>query len=78
MQTSTDKTRHGMLKTVTDQAHLHRFGDAVAVHMPGAKELVYMSADEAEALADALRMYVQDVRHRAFTVSTIPSQSIGD
>lgn len=54
-------------------AQIHRFRDKVAAYL-GTGELVYLTADEAEALAHALLNCSEDVRDRSFTASAFVTE----
>lgn len=54
-------------------AHLHRFGDHVAISLPGRGETKYLTAKEARALAKRLNEAARDIGARKFTDSIFGS-----
>lgn len=53
--------------------HLHRFGDKVAISLPGKGETKYLSAAEAKELAKQLNKAVRDIAANKFTDSEFGS-----
>lgn len=54
----------------------HRFGDYVALSVPGNGETLYLSAQEARALSKALLAGAKDVRAVKFTDSHYNTQTV--
>lgn len=54
-------------------ANLHRFGDYVALSLPGNGETAYFTAKEARAIAKALNAGARDIAARKFTDSNFGS-----
>lgn len=57
-------------------AHLHRFGDKVALSLPGKGETLYFTPKEARAIAKALNAGARDIGACKFTESNYSSQEI--
>lgn len=57
-------------------AHLHRFGDLIALSLPGKGETLYFTRKEARAIAKALNAGARDVCACKFTDSTFGSPEI--
>ncbi|MCQ4311726.1 hypothetical protein NAV33_07430 [Pseudomonas stutzeri] len=57
-------------------AHIHRFGDSVALAFIGADgETVYLDADQAEQLAGAIAECVESIRTVKYSASNFGSRS---
>ena len=54
-------------------AHVHRFGDYVAISLPGKGETLYLTATEAKALGKVLITGAKDVGAVKFTDSKFGS-----
>lgn len=54
-------------------AHLHRFGDYVALSLPGKGETLYLTAKEAQELAKQLNKGARDVKACKFVDSDFGS-----
>lgn len=61
------------MPTIT--AHVHRFHDYVALHV-GNGETVYISADDASELAEALETCADSVRTEGFINSSYKSHAL--
>jgi len=57
-------------------AHLHRFGDHVALSLPGKGETLYFTAKEARAIAKALNAGARDIAAVKFQDSNFGSPEI--
>ncbi len=58
-------------------AHIHRFGDSVALAFLGADgETVYLDATQAEQLAGAILECVESIRTVKFSASNFGSRSV--
>ena len=57
-------------------AHLHRFGDKVALSLPGGGETLYLTPKEARAIAKALNAGARDVAAVKFTESSFGSTEV--
>lgn len=54
-------------------AHIHRFGDRVALSLPGKGETVYLSAAQARALAKHLNAGARSIKKEKFADSNFGS-----
>lgn len=60
-----------------DNAQVHRFGDKVAVSLPGDGETVYLSPENAHEIANALKLCAFDIANqRRASQSTFPTARI--
>jgi hypothetical protein len=57
-------------------AHVHRFGDNVAISLPGEGETVYITAAEATKLAKVLNACARDIKACKFSASPFVSTEI--
>lgn len=53
--------------------HLHRFGDKIAISLPGNGETKYLSSSEAKALAKELNRGVRNIKAKKFVESDFGS-----
>lgn len=58
-------------------AHIYRFHETVAIQL-GDQPTVYISPDEAELVADALKAFASDIRTTMFSESTLRSVHVPD
>ena len=65
-----------MAEKTTGTARVHRFHNYVALSLPGKGETVYMSADEALQMGNALIRFAFDVNACGFTHSTMLARAI--
>jgi hypothetical protein len=54
-----------------NRAHIHRFGDCVAISLPGMKDTIYMTPKNARALARKLREFATNCDQVPFTQSAM-------
>lgn len=65
------------MTTRSRTARVHRFRDSIAISI-GDSETLYLSADMADQISEALEAYAADVRHASFTESQLASTEIED
>lgn len=58
-------------------AQIHRFGDKVAISLPGKGETIYLTPDDARAVADAMRACASNIEAQPkFSESTFATNHI--